>query len=524
MPSTAAPQMVASPSAPESPPPKVETMTPAAPSVPVPDAMPAPAPAAIAATPAASSSSRPIEPAAAPPPAPPAPETHPDPVIARLDKSFKARLEADALAPYRDSLAKLDASYLANGIPKVRSAAQAKGSLVDVSALDAEKALMETKQGVPDQDDADTPETLKNLRQTYRTARAKLATERDAKAAPLYGIYLKSLEEHVTALTKAGHIPEAQAAQAWRDALSLQKPGSDSDRVSAPPGTAGPASSKAPPPAPGDASPWPRAVEYLVTHGGLAVASRDGSRIDIRRPEDIPADQHDLIELTIDHLNSGRPDPDETEFAVFNGLRDLRRVWIRIPESRLKCRAYAWLAGNQRLQMLNFESAGQITDEILTYLAAAKELEELHIQYAPGFTGAGLEKMPFVDTLKIADFQSTGMDEKGMQALSSMKVLTFLRVNGPALSDKAVRALTGHKTLLIFDASFAALGDDTATVLATMPQLTTINLSKTKLTDRGLAKLSVLKNLTTLVVTDSAVTAKAAEAFEKALPTCRVTR
>lgn len=516
MPNTAAePPMPAAPLATMPAPPQAEPIAPPAPSATVPKAPPP-----VASTPTTSSPDRPMEPSVAVP----VPEAHPDPLIARLDKSFKARLEADALAPYRDGLAKLDASYLANGIPRVRAAAQAKGSLREVTALDVEKARMEQKRGMPDQDDADTPESLKNLRQTYRSALAKLITNRDEKATPLYDIYLKSLDEHITALTKAGQIPQAQAAQAWRDDLSRQKPGSVSSIVSTTAAIPSPAAIKAPVPPAGDSNTWRRAAEYLVTHGGFAVAVREGSRIDIRKPEDIPEDPHDLIELTIDHLNSGRPDPNEDEFQVFNGLRELRRVWIRIPESRLKVNAYTWLSGNQRLEMVNFESAGKITDEVLTYLAEARDLQELHIQYAPQFTGAGLERMPFIDTLTLADFQSTGIAEKGMRAISSMKKLTTLRVNGATLSDKAMSALAGHKSLLNFDASFATLGDETAAILASMPQLVSINLSRTKLTDKGLAKLSVLKNLTSLMVTDSAVTAKAAQAFEKDMPTCRVTR
>lgn len=150
--------------------------------------------------------------------------SHEDLQIARLDAGFRLRYETDAQKPFLEALDKLNQSYLTNGIPKARAAAQARGSLAEVTALDAEKARVERKEAVPAEDAPDIPEALKNLRQTYRGALAKITADRDAKATPLYDIYLKSLDEHIATLTRAGKIPQAQAAQAWRDDLSRQKP------------------------------------------------------------------------------------------------------------------------------------------------------------------------------------------------------------------------------------------------------------------------------------------------------------
>jgi serine/threonine protein kinase len=147
------------------------------------DAPAKPAPAASAAPTPAVAPAMPAEPSA---PAPTAPASPPDPRLAQLAAGFKARLETDALQPFATALAALNTSYLANGVSRARTAAKAKGSLVEVTALDDEKAAIEKGRGVPDEDDADTSEALKTLRGTYRTAYAKLAAERDARAAPLY--------------------------------------------------------------------------------------------------------------------------------------------------------------------------------------------------------------------------------------------------------------------------------------------------------------------------------------------------
>lgn len=447
-----------------------------------------------------------------------------NPCLAQLDAGFQTRYQADAEKPFLAALAKLNQSYAANGIPKARAAAQAKGSLADVTALDAEKVRLEKNEGVPAEDAADTPEGLKSLRQTYRAALAKITAERDAKAAPLYAIYLKALDEHITALTKAGKLTEATTAQTWRDHIAAQKPATAAVAAAASPSPAKMAPATPPKAAPTGGSTWRRAAEYLVTHGGSFVALKNGVPSTVTKESDIPPGKFDLIELSIDHLNSAHPKPQEEEFQVFNGLRDLRRVLIRIPGIEVKDSAYAWLAGNNDLEWLNFEGAGLISDGIHTHLAGAKKLLNFQVQYSPLFTGAGMDKMPFAATLTSADFLSSGLTDEGLRALSTMKKLTFVRISNCHVTDAGFTGFSGHKALVNLEAYGTGLGDASAAVLATMPQLTTLHLGGWKLTDEGLAKLRVLKNLTSLTLSGTAVTAGAAEAFQKDLPSCRVTR
>jgi len=127
-----------------------------------------------------------------------------DPRIAQLEKGFQGRLETDAGQPFRAALAKLNRGYITVGIARARAAAQARGSLFDVTMLDAEKALVEKDGAVPAEDAAETPASLKTLRATYRGALSKITAERDAKAAPLYDLYLKAIDARVAELTKAG--------------------------------------------------------------------------------------------------------------------------------------------------------------------------------------------------------------------------------------------------------------------------------------------------------------------------------
>ncbi|MBL9176472.1 MAG: SUMF1/EgtB/PvdO family nonheme iron enzyme [Verrucomicrobiaceae bacterium] len=140
-----------------------------------------------------------------------------DPRIAQLESGYQARFESDAQKPFLAALASLNQSYITNGIGKARAAAQARGSLAEVTAFDAEKTLVENDGGVPAEDAAGTPEPLKKLRATYRAALGKITAGRDAKAAPLLKIYLNALDSYITELTKAGNTDKAQAVQTLRD-------------------------------------------------------------------------------------------------------------------------------------------------------------------------------------------------------------------------------------------------------------------------------------------------------------------
>jgi len=149
-----------------------------------------------------------------------------DPRLAQLETGFQSRYTSDAQKPFETALASLNRSYVANGIARARAASQAKGSLAEVTALDAEKTAIEQGIGVPVEDAAGTPASLKALRTTYRTAWAKITTERDAKAAPLLALYLKALDSYVTELTKAGKVDEAKRVQTLRDIKAAAGPAS----------------------------------------------------------------------------------------------------------------------------------------------------------------------------------------------------------------------------------------------------------------------------------------------------------
>ena len=143
-----------------------------------------------------------------------------DPQLKKLDEGFRSRHESDAQKPFESGLATLKRSYVENGIARARAKAVAGGRSEEIAALDAEKLLIESARDLPAEDSADTPDSLKTLRRTYRDALAKLETERRKSAAALYKLYLTALDAYIVELTKAGSIPKAEAAHTLRESLA----------------------------------------------------------------------------------------------------------------------------------------------------------------------------------------------------------------------------------------------------------------------------------------------------------------
>ena len=451
-----------------------------------------------------------------------------DPRVTQLDAGFRGRLETDVEATFRSEVAKLNQSYVANGIARARQAAQGKGSLADVEALDAEKARIERGDGLPGEDAADLPPSLKALRATYRSTLSKFEADRSRNAAPLYDLYLGALDAYIVELTKAGKVEEATKVQGLRDHLAKEKSLlREKGAVSVSSATARTAQASPHSQADGvneGARPSLRAAEFLVKSGGSCIAATDGRRIEIKGEADVPSQPFDLHEIGFDRLNSSMPLPVAKDFEAFAGLKELRRVWIRVPNSKLPDSAYSWLAGNEELDFLNLENAGDLTTKILDYLMSSKKLTYLSIQYAPRFDGEGLEKLPCAATVDRADFLSTGFSDKGLLGISAYTKLRELRITAKgAMTDKGLAVLGKLANLEKLFISESDFGEAAAEGIAQLEKLQELDLANTALNDKGLKKLKSLKTLKALNLRGCKVTAKGVEDFKAEVGSCLVT-
>lgn len=478
-----------------------------------------PAPAAVVAT-------------TPPPPAPPAMPSAPvtDQALVKLEAAFQSRFAADVRKPFEEGVARLNQSYIGTGLAKARVAAQGRGSLAEVVALDAEKRRIEQGQGVPGEDAADVPAALVQLRATYRTERAKLQADSDARALPLYQTYLKAIDARIAELVRANDVPGAERAQHKREEIASRIPGPLAPQPSPASTPAGVSAVTALPPKADDSSPrggssWRMAAEYLVGNGGTFVAQKNGPPVNVTKPAEIPSGRFDVIELSMDRFNSVFPPIKEADFAVLKGLHDLRRVFVRPMSGGLSDAAFAFLAGNPEINHLVLEGVESVTDGIIPHLMPLKKLDTLAIAHASGFTGEGLEKIGGAATITTLDFINSGINDAGMRSLRGFKKLQTLRLSKKAAATSAGFAVLGDlKAIVTLNLDGTAFDDEAAGLVATLPKVQDLILSDTKLTDAGLAKLRSLKTLNVLDVRGTQVTAEAAADFQKAMPQCRVSR
>jgi Leucine-rich repeat (LRR) protein len=185
---------------------------------------------------------------------------------------------------------------------------------------------------------------------------------------------------------------------------------------------------------------------------------------------------------------------------------------------------FAFLAGNNELNWLNLEGVPDVTVEVLPYLTDAKKLDHLAIQHAPKFTGKGLDKLPFKDTLTVLELFGCRTTDEGLKAICNFKQLRHIRITAGTASDDDFALLGGLKSLTNLTVSNTAFGNKAAAAIAELKGLTRLDAANTKLTNSGLEKLFALKNLTELILNGTEVSAKAAAEFQKVMPQCRVTR
>ena len=475
-----------------------------------------------------------------------------DPRLVKLEAAFKARFDSDAQKPYLALAAALNQSYLANGVARLRVAAQAQGSLDEVTALDAEKAAIGRGEGVPANDDAGTPEALKIFRTSYRMAMAKYNADRAKTAGQLYDMYLASLDGYMAELTRANKIDDAKKIKALREEVAAKK--AEATRVAgaelpkagstAAPRTPDPAAPTGNPAGGGNAQ---SAAKWIVANGGSCQIAKGTLETEVETEKEIPVGKFEIRGLFLIRRPASRPPLADGDFQVLRGIKTLRAVSLRA--QKVGDAAFTFLADSPDLASINLDEMSELTDGVLPPLAGAKKLTAFVLTGAKNFTGKGLDKMRWLPALTTADFLGCGVGDDGLKALLAAPKLRTLRLssasgtvtdaglaalaNHPSLydlnldlctglTDAGFAALRGLKTLGVLGASGTGFGDAAAAAFANHPGLRQLNLSNTPLTDAGLAKLAALTKLQTLNVRDSKVTRAGVEAFKKAVPKCLV--
>ncbi len=468
-----------------------------------------------------------------------------DPRLMQVETAFNARFDKDAQRPYLALVAALNQSYLVNGVARVRIAAQARGSLDEVTALDAEKAAIGRGEGVPATDHLTIPESLKALRTEYRTLLGKYAAERAKTGGQIYDLYLAALDGYMVELTRANKIDEAKKVKAVREEIAVKK-----TELTQPGYTEAPRSGQlSAVPAPGAGAPLREVAKWLLSAGVdcRMTVTKGNLQSDVLAERDLPPGKFEIISLSIERRGSQQPALTAADLQTLKAIKTLRTVWVLSPN--LGDAAFEFLNGNAELTSVALHSEN-FTDGVLAHLADARKLTDFKLVYSKNFSGRDLHKMRWLPGLTQADFSSSGFSDEGLKALLFAPRLRALKLYGPATAatDAGLASLAAHPTLseLSFegcksfsDAGLAVLGkmrtlnslnaagtgfgDTAAASLASHGAIRQLNLKGTPLTDAGLSRLATLTKLETLNVNSTRVTPAGLEAFSRVAPKCLVT-
>ena len=293
--------------------------------------------------------------------------------------------------PYLAAVSALNKSYIANGVARARADAQRRGSLKEVTLFDEVKARIERGEGVPEVDEPGTPESLKSLRTIYRNALAKITAKRDARAIPIYDMYLNALDAYISELTMGNKLADAHGVKALRDEVVAKKPGAATAVVVStkpdPPKPATPVTTRMAESKPVGGGSRRDVAKWLVAKGGAGRIAFDNRTEELAREEHIPAGRFELVELKYsakaDHCTDG-------DFQRLNGQRDLRR--IEVDTKGLSDAAFVFLADNRELEEV-YLSVDNLGDGIFTHLSGLKKISILKIKNSNKLTGKGMDQL-----------------------------------------------------------------------------------------------------------------------------------
>ena len=361
-----------------------------------------------------------------------------DPRLARLEAAFQVRFDNDAQKPYLALVAALNQSYLANGVARLRVAAQTKGSLDEITALDAEKAAIDRGEGVPATDDGGTPEALKIFRSSYRMAMTKYNADRAKTAGQLYDMYLASLDGYVAELTRANKIDDAKKIKALHEEVAgkkaelAQSAASDSVKAGS---IAGASASDLKAPTGGSIR---EAAKWLLTMGGKFTVAKGTLQSDVLAERDIPPGKFDIIGIALDKRDPKLPAPADTDFQFLRGIKSLRTVVLNV--TGYGDAALAFLADDPDLTTVHLSGPTNLTDGVLSHLNAGAKITDFALTSAGNFTGKGLRRMNWLPVLTMADFSGSELTDEGLKELSAARRLQSLNVRGTKVTPAGIEA------------------------------------------------------------------------------------
>ena len=268
------------------------------------------------------------------------------------------------------------------------------------------------------------------------------------------------------------------------------------------------------------------AARWLVRERAQFRIISDGREFEVRSEEDIPASEFQIVYLWFDRWASSPPQmpPPEDEFEVLRAVTTLHYAFLRMPG--LSDAAFAFLGGNPDLQTLHITCPEKVTDGVLVHLAGLKKLENLAISHSPHFTGKGLERSAWINSIQEVDFLYASLTDDALRVLATCPRLRQVKLEGTAITPEGLGVLASARNLTALNVGGCSKlsEEDFIEILPQFGRLRKLELVYSAFGDSALEAVGSLTNLTEIHLGGTKVTSEGIASFQKTHPRCKIQR
>ncbi len=388
--------------------------------------------------------------------------------IAAITAQFQEAYDKGVGEAHDAAIADLDAKYL-GALKRTLDDATAAGNLEEALALRTESDRISQKLPLPAVDLESLPDSLKQLRGTYRAALAKLDADLHTAAQPYYDHYDRLLEALQVELTQSQQLDAALAVKAKRDAIKADRNPASTATITE---TTSPTE---PTPPPLDDDSQKALIDWIFSHQGEITLTTNGGKITVKDAGAIPSGKNTITRVRLN--GSQLKDRDLERLVSIPTLEGL------IVFGKSTFTSLAPLSALKGLLTLDLSSNSGLKESEVTHLAGLKQLNTLLLRLDDA-TGEHFGQLAGNEHLQNLYLYNGELTEQGGQELGKLVWLRALKLENFMHSSKQ-------------SAYLASIGR--------LPELTSLGLPNNRLEAEAFAHIATLKKLKYLTLSNSQI-------------------
>ncbi len=429
--------------------------------------------------------------------------------LTTTDETWKATFQREAAGPFEAGVAKLKEQYLA-AVDANLTTLSKSGKIEEAVLFRDERVRFGLRDGVPDEDDAATPATLKQMRAAYRTQFAKLDKDRFDHSKLVHARYDLLLGQTQSALAQRQRLDDALLVKNKRAEIATA--------WLVPPAAAAAAAAKTP--AFGSATAPSSVVKsaklpirellqkLLPLATGVRIREANvKTAVAITKIFEVPpGNKIDLVSATFGPRTdlADLTDADLELLESCGSLENLTLSKLPITDATLQR-----LSACRELRMLALNSLPQVTAAGFASIAALPELQELDLDNLPvgddGIKALGIPRK--LTTIRLSQVPVTGESLAALAAMPALEDVTLGRL--PQLPSTGWKALPMIRKLRAFAAHDPQIGAQALGFVGKCAGLESVNLGNSGVTDADVAPLAPLMKLRELWLANTKVSGTA---------------